>query len=72
MYGLLAIMLGVRLGDQSGAKVEDQGGGSGKGHSIHPPFETRGLYKTMSHRFCACSGVLKISIYCVHKLEKVH
>ena len=37
--------------------------------SIHPPLETRGLYKPLSSRYCACSGFLKITIYCVHKLS---
>ena len=30
-------------------------------HSLHPPLETGGLYKTLSYGFCACSGVLKIT-----------
>ena len=41
-------------------------------HSIHTPLLRRGLYKALSHGFCACSGVLKITLYCVQKLGTVH
>ena len=41
-------------------------------HSIHPPLRGRRLYKALSHGFCACSGVLKITLYCVEKLGTVH
>ena len=34
-------------------------------HSIHSPLLRRGLYKALSHGFSACSGVLKITFYCV-------
>ena len=40
-------------------------------HSIHTPLLRRGLYKALSHWFCACSGVLKITLYCVQKLGTV-
>ena len=30
------------------------------------------LYKELSYGFCACSGVLKITVYCVQELGTVH
>ena len=35
--------------------------------SIHPPLETKVPYKTLSYRFCACSGGLNITTYFVQK-----
>ena len=43
-----------------------------KCHSICPPLLRRGLYKALSHGFCACSGVLKIIFYWLQKLGTVH
>ena len=40
-------------------------------HSIHSPLLKRGLYKTLSHEFCAGSGVLKVPLYFVQKLEDI-
>ena len=41
-------------------------------HSIHCLLLKRGFYKALSHGFCACSGVLMITFYCVQKLWTVH
>ena len=39
---------------------------------MYPPLQRRGLYEALSPELCACSGVLKISFYCVQKLGTVH
>ena len=41
-------------------------------HSMHPPLETRGLYKPFYFRFCACCGVINTAIKWVQKLGTVH
>ena len=41
-------------------------------HSMYPPLQRRGLYEALFPEVCACSGVLKISIYCLQKLGTVH
>ena len=45
---------------------------SDSAHSMYHPLQRRGLYEALSPEFCACSGVLKISFYCVQKLGIVH
>ena len=37
----------------------------------YPPLETRGLYKAVSYKYCARSGVLKVTVYCVQKVGTI-